>query len=303
MSLVRSRHLLALQQAHDHLEDRVAERTRELEAAKDAAEHSDRVKTAFLSTMSHELRTPLNAILGFTDVVLQGLSGPVTPDQARQLGIVRNSAAHLRALIEDVLDISRIEAGQIGLEYGELDLRELVARCVASFGADAARKEIELTLDAPMPSLPVRSDASRTTQIVNNLVSNAVKFTDRGHVRVTLQATADRVALAVTDTGIGIDAAGLGRLFNPFTQVHRPGGRLHEGTGLGLAISRDLARALGGDVEVRSAVGEGSCFTFWLPVAGTDSGAAVANAGRGQRGGECGNMEAHEPAVPAAPTA
>ena len=303
MSLVRSRHLLELQQSHDHLEDRVAERTRELEAARHAAGHSDRVKTAFLSTMSHELRTPLNAILGFTDVVLQGLAGPITPDQARQLGIVRNSAAHLRALIEDVLDSSRIEAGQIGLEYGEIDFRGLVARCVASFGPDAARKEIELTLDACVPSLPVRSDARRTTQIVNNLLSNAVKFTDRGHVRVTLQATAERVTLDVADTGIGIDAAGLARLFNPFTQVHRPGGRLQQGTGLGLAISRDLARALGGDIEVRSAAGEGSSFTFWLPVAGPDRGATVAHAEPGQPRGECGNMQAHELAVPAAPDA
>jgi signal transduction histidine kinase len=272
-------------------------------AANDAARHSDHAQTAFLSMMSHELRTPLNAIVGFTEVVLQGLSGPVTPDQARQLGIVRDSAVHLRALIEDVLDISGIAAGQVGLEYADLDLRELASRSIASFAADASRKGIELTLDAPASSLRVQGDARRTTQIVNNLVSNAVKFTERGQVRVALQATAERVSITVTDTGIGIDAMGLARLFNPFTQVHRPGGRLHDGTGLGLARSRELARALGGDIEVRSAAGEGSCFTFWLPVAGHASGAALVDARQRQLPADWGNMETHEPAVPATPAA
>jgi PAS domain S-box-containing protein len=255
-----------LQQARDHLEERVVERTLQLEQAKNAAEHSDRVKSAFLSTMSHELRTPLNSILGFTDVLLQGLSGPLNEAQQKQLQIVRDSSSHLRSLIEDVLDISRIEAGQIGLEFADVDVSDLVARRVEAFGPEAERKGVELRVDAHAAVPVIRSDRKRVGQVVNNLLSNALKFTDLGSVTVTLRTLHDRIEIAVADTGVGIPAESLSRLFNPFTQVIRPGGRLHEGTGLGLAISRNLARALGGDVTVASGADRGSCFTFWLPL-------------------------------------
>jgi signal transduction histidine kinase len=258
---------LELQQAHHHLEQRVRERTQELEAAKDAAEHSDRVKTTFLSTMSHELRTPLNSILGFTDVLLQGLSGPLTDDQARQLRIVRDSSTQLRALVEDVLDISRIEAGQVSLEFEDVDVRNLLERKLAAFGPEAARKGLRLELTGIDASLWIRSDAERLAQIVANLLSNAIKFTDEGCVTVSLRPRGDRVEFTVHDTGAGIPAAALAEIFDPFVQVARPGGRLREGAGLGLAISRNLARALGGDIYVRSEVGRGSHFTFWLPAA------------------------------------
>jgi signal transduction histidine kinase len=179
---------------------------------------------------------------------------------------VRDSSSHLRSLIEDVLDISRIEAGQIGLEYTDVDLGDLVARRVEGFGPEAARKGIELRVDAQAALPMIRSDRKRVGQIVNNLLSNAVKFTDRGSVTIAMRAANDRLEVAVTDTGVGIPAAALPLLFNPFTQVIRPGGRMHEGTGLGLAISRNLARALGGDLTVTSESGRGSCFTFWLPL-------------------------------------
>jgi PAS domain S-box-containing protein len=257
-----------LQQAHDLLEQRVCERTRELAAAKDAAEHSDRVKTAFLSTMSHELRTPLNSVLGFTDVMLQGLPGPLTPEQARQLRIVRDSAAHLRALVEDVLDISRIEAGQVGLDFEDVDLRDVVERRVQSFGNFAARKSVRLVFEAPATFPTLRSDVRRVVQIVGNLVSNAVKFTDAGEVVVALRSLDDRIEISVADTGCGIAAGDLEQVFEPFVRVVRPGGKLRDGTGLGLAISRNLARALGGDVSVESETGRGSRFTFWLPLEG-----------------------------------
>jgi PAS domain S-box-containing protein len=257
---------LELRQALEHLEERVIERTHQLELAKDAAEHSDRVKSAFLSTMSHELRTPLNSILGFTDVLLQGLSGPLNDAQRKQLQIVRDSSSHLRSLIEDVLDISRIEAGQIGLEFTDVDLGDLIARRVEAFGPEAARKGIELRVGAHTPLPMIRSDRKRAGQIVNNLLSNALKFTDQGSVAIDMRASNERLEIAVTDTGVGIPADSLPLLFNPFTQVIRPGGRMHEGTGLGLAISRNLARALGGDVTVTSEAGRGSCFTFWLPL-------------------------------------
>ena len=269
---------LELRQARDHLEERVAERTIELEQARDAAEHADRVKSAFLSTMSHELRTPLNSILGFTDVLLQGLSGPLTEAQQRQLQIVRDSSAHLRELIEDVLDISRIEAGQVGLEFAEVDLADIVARRVDAFGPEYARKGVALRIETEGAVPVIRSDRKRTAQIVNNLLSNALKFTDQGCVTVRLRASLDQVEMHVIDTGIGIPASALGSLFKPFTQVIRPGGRLHEGTGLGLAISRNLARALGGDITVVSEVGQGSRFEFWLPLAPREADAASASA-------------------------
>lgn len=256
---------LELEQAHHHLEQRVRERTQELETARDAAEHSDRVKTTFLSTMSHELRTPLNSILGFTDVMLQRLSGPLTEDQERQLRIVRDSSTQLRALVEDVLDISRIEAGQVGLEFGAVDLHDLLDRKLAAFAPEAARKGIRLESDAGAAALWVRSDSRRLAQVVTNLVSNAIKFTDAGGVTVSLQAAHERIELVVEDTGVGIPASALDEIFDPFLQVTRPGGRLRDGAGLGLAIARNLARALGGDIAVRSEPGLGSRFTFWLP--------------------------------------
>ena len=254
-----------LQQAHDLLEARVRERTQQLEAAKDAAEHSDRVKSAFLSTMSHELRTPLNSILGFTDVLLHRLAGPLTDEQARQLRLVREASTRLRSLVEDVLDVSRIEAGQVALEYDDVDLGELVARRAALFGEVAERKGIALRVGACASTAVIRSDGRRVGQIVGNLISNAIKFTDAGEVAVDVRTIGPRVEVSVTDTGIGIPEAALAQLFNPFVQVARPGGRLRDGTGLGLAISRNLARALGGDISVDSEPGRGSRFTFWLP--------------------------------------
>lgn len=257
---------LELRQARDHLEERVAARTLEFEHARDAAEHSDRVKTTFLSMVSHELRTPLNSILGFTDVLLQGLSGPLNEDQQRQLAIIRDSSVHLRSLIEDVLDISRIEAGQVGLEIAAVDLLEIVSRRVEAFGPEYERKGLQLRVDLDGKLPVVRSDRKRTAQIVNNLLSNALKFTDSGSVTVRLRPLPDRIEMQVIDTGIGIPATAQKSLFNPFTQVVRPGGRMHEGTGLGLAISRNLARALGGDITLTSEPGRGSRFVFWLPL-------------------------------------
>jgi PAS domain S-box-containing protein len=256
----------ALQEAHGQLEERVRERTSELEAARDVAERSDRVKTAFLQAMSHELRTPLNSILGFTNVVLQELSGPLTDAQARQLTIVRDSAARLRTLIEDVLDITRIEAGQVAFEVTAVDVHELAVRGLASVEVEAARKGIALRLDVASTPPRIRSDARRVSQIISNLLDNAVKFTARGTVSVVLTSHPGRIEIAVVDTGIGIAAHALDKLFRPFGQLAQPGGRLHVGTGLGLAVSRNLARALGGDVTVASEEHRGSCFKLWLPL-------------------------------------
>jgi signal transduction histidine kinase len=181
---------------------------------------------------------------------------------------VRDSAAHLRALVEDVLDISRIEAGQVGLDFEDVDLRDVVERRVQSFGNFAARKSVRLVFEAPATFPTLRSDVRRVVQIVGNLVSNAVKFTDAGEVVVALRSLDDRIEISVADTGCGIAAGDLEQVFEPFVRVVRPGGKLRDGTGLGLAISRNLARALGGDVSVESETGRGSRFTFWLPLEG-----------------------------------
>ena len=255
-----------LQRAHDQLENRVRERTQELELVKDFAERSDRVKTAFLTTISHELRTPLNSIVGFTELMLEGYSGPLTEAQQRQLSIVRESSSHLRALIENVLDITRIEAGEVGFEFTSIDMEALVSRHVGAFEAAARRKGLSLQLRM-QGSIPlVCSDARRVGQILTNLLGNAIKFTDHGEVTVEMASLDNRFEVSVADTGIGIAAAMIPALFKPFSQAPRPGGRLYEGPGLGLAISRTLARALGGDVAVASVEGGGSRFTLSLPL-------------------------------------
>jgi len=231
-----------------------------------AAEAADRLKSAFLATMSHELRTPLNSIIGFTGILAQGLAGPLNEEQTKQLGMVRGSARHLLALINDVLDISKIEAGQMTVHSEVLDLYPLLERVLASVKPLADRKHLALRLDAP-PSLPrIVSDGRRVEQIVINLVNNAVKFTERG--TVTLEAAPGDdggVRLRVSDTGEGIRPEDLARLFQPFTQIDTGLSRRHEGTGLGLAICKRLATILGGDITCSSVFGEGSTFTVVLP--------------------------------------
>jgi signal transduction histidine kinase len=256
----------ALQRARGELEDRVRERTHELEQLGGLAERSERVKTAFLTTMSHELLTPLNSILGFTEIILAGHSGPLTEVQKHQLTIVHESSTHLRALIENVLDITRIEAGEVTLEFTTVDVQALVAQIADLFAAEAARKGLQLQMRAAEAMPTVFSDAKRVGQIVTHLLDNAIKFTDSGVVTVELTSRADRLEVSVADTGIGIVAEGVSDLFKPFRQAARADGRLREGTGLSLAISLHLARALGGDLAVESVQGRGSRFTLSLPL-------------------------------------
>jgi signal transduction histidine kinase len=269
-----------LQKKYGQLEDRLRERTQELERLEGIAGQSNRVKTAFLTMMSHELLTPLNSILGFTEIILEGHSGPLTEVQKGQLRIVQDSSTHLRALIENVLDITRIEAGEVSLEFASVDMPSLVARIMQSFETEAARKGLQLQLHADAATPTVYSDAKRLRQIVTHLLANAIKFTADGVVTVELGSRAGGLEMSVADTGIGIAAEALPGLFKPFSQVAQAGGRLLEGTGLSLAISRDLARALGGDLVVESVQGRGSRFTLTLPLRapassranGTDSG-------------------------------
>lgn len=271
----RKRAQLQLHQTLDALEHTVAERTQQLQAALHAAESADRVKSAFLATMSHELRTPLNSIIGFTGILLQSLPGPINAEQARQLDMVRGSARHLLELINDVLDISRIEAGQMPIHPVPFELVPLVQQVVGSIAPQAHARGLTLATILPGDPVAMVGDRRRVEQVLINLVCNAVKFTERGgvtvHVVIPVVAVADgggaadTVRVQVVDTGIGIAPDDLDRECLPFHQVDTGLARTHDGTGLGLAICQRLVELMGGRLDVASAVGVGSTFTVTLP--------------------------------------
>ncbi|WP_395732825.1 ATP-binding protein [Prosthecobacter sp.] len=268
---------MALRELNDSLEAKVATRTTELEAARVRAEAADRLKSAFLATMSHELRTPLNSIIGFTGILLQGLAGPLNPEQGRQLGMVRTSARHLLELINDVLDLSKIEAGQLELRAIPFDLKGSIERVTATVRPQTEAKGLTLTTILPPELGSMVSDQRRVDQILLNLLNNAIKFTDQGHVTLTAEPVLEfqpapdlpqqpAVRLSVTDTGIGIKPEDLSKLFQPFRQIDSGLTRQHEGTGLGLAICRRLTTLLGGEISAASEWTKGSTFSVILPL-------------------------------------
>ncbi len=257
---------IALERAHRELEERVRERTAELAKAKDRAESADRLKSAFLASMSHELRTPLNSIIGFTAIILQGLAGPLNDEQNKQLGMVRNSARHLLDLINDILDISKIEAGQLEIHCSTFSMRESVRKAVSTVAPLAQSKGLELRTEISPEVNEVFGDQRRTEQILLNLLGNAVKFTEQGQVAVKCMPEDEWFVVSVRDTGIGIDVGDQQSIFEAFRQVDSGLGRKHEGTGLGLSICRRLAERIGGTIAVESALGKGSTFTLRLPL-------------------------------------
>lgn len=247
------------------LEQRVAERTAELQAAKARAESADRAKSAFLATMSHELRTPLNSIIGFTDLLLQRIPGPLTAEQEKQMVIVQQSSKHLLALITDVLDLAKIEAGELRLERKPFDLRVTIERVGDAFGPEALQRGLQFTLELEPSDTRVVGDERRVEQVLNNLLSNALKFTPSGSIAVSTRRIDGLLTVSVADTGIGIKPVDMDRLFRRFSQMETGLATPREGAGLGLAISRHLVEAMGGRIWVESEWGTGSRFRFTLP--------------------------------------
>lgn len=238
----------------------------------------DNTKTMFIATMSHELRTPLNAIIGFTGVVLQGIPGEINAEQRKQLTMVRNSADHLLALVNDIIDMSKIEAGKIDLAIEAFDLGQLLEEVHASFAADAAAKGVALLAEAPGVG-KVESDRVRIRQIVMNLVSNALKATVEGGITVKASRAGDGFRVSVEDTGCGMSREAVRRLFQPFGKVAAREANW-KGTGLGLYLSGKIAGILGGGITVASEPGKGSIFVLEINV-GDDSDEESADGGKG----------------------
>ncbi|HEX5872496.1 MAG TPA: GAF domain-containing sensor histidine kinase, partial [Longimicrobium sp.] len=237
-------------------------------AARAEAERANRAKSEFLAVMSHELRTPLNAIGGYAELMEMGIRGPVTPEQREDLRRVQTSQRHLLGLINEVLNYAKLETGTVQYDIGPVRILDVLAGVEALVAPQAQAKELALAIVPCPPALAVCADAEKVRQILVNLLSNAVKFTDRGgRVELTCEPAGRNVHVRVRDTGIGIPADQLERIFEPFVQVRADLTRTAEGTGLGLAISRDLARGMDGDLAAESTLGDGSTFTLTLPAA------------------------------------
>jgi len=263
-----------VKRASVELEEKVHEATAELVRQNELLrrqrielEQASALKTQFLANMSHEFRTPLNAILGYTSMLLQGISGELSPSQKKSLSRVDSNAHHLLSIINDILDISRIEAGRMPLHLSEFRLADLIAEVIAESEPLIARTRLEVSTRVPPSLPPSRSDRPKVKQIVLNLLTNALKFTPSGSVsiEVTHDEARDRIAISVRDTGIGIADGDQKKVFEDFQQVDNSPTREYGGTGLGLSICRRLALMLGGEIRLQSRVGVGSTFTFEFP--------------------------------------
>ncbi|MBI3427240.1 MAG: PAS domain S-box protein [Acidobacteria bacterium] len=256
----------AVRAARDTLEAKVVERTLELEEAYLQLKEVDRLKSEFLATMSHELRTPLNSIIGFTDILLQRLPGPLNEEQHKQLSMVYASGKHLLGLISDLLDLSRIESGKVEIARNPVNIEEVVAEVCNTVTPLARQKKLHLMTEFPAPLPVIASDHKRIFQVLLNLVSNAVKFTEQGEVKISGVRADGHLKLTVSDTGIGIKPENFALLFEAFRQIDGSSQRRYEGAGLGLHLSKRLVNLLGGEIFAESEYGRGSHFSFTLPL-------------------------------------
>lgn len=233
-------------------------------------ENASLAKDRFLASMSHELRTPLNAIVGFTGTLLMKLPGPLTAEQEKQLRTIQASSRHLLSLINDLLDLAKIESGKVELNAEILDCRAVIEDVSTTLRPLAEGKGLRFEIRIPADELPVQTDRRSLTQILINLANNAIKFTNTGSVRIELAARRDNgsplAEIAVVDTGIGIREGDKAKLFQAFMQVDSSSTRAYEGTGLGLHVSQKLAHMIGGQIRFESEQGKGSTFYVSVPL-------------------------------------
>jgi PAS domain S-box-containing protein len=261
-----------LKRFSSELEDRVREATRDLEERNlrlqwqsQELEKAYRLKSEFLANMSHELRTPINALIGYTSLMLDRIYGDLTTKQEEGLHRIQVSSQHLLALINDILDLAKIEAGKMPVHLERVSLNDVLQEAAAQMEPMVRRKGLEFNVQLPSEPLYMETDRTKVKQIVLNLISNAVKFTARGSVSLATRTNGDEVRIAVSDTGIGIRPQDLELIFEEFRQVDQSRTREYGGTGLGLSITRKLIALLGGDIAVASQYGRGSTFTVTLP--------------------------------------